>query len=506
MNERSLSRAALASGDIAVRHASPEPRTVEILQIGEGVFLRGFVDFMVDVANEKGVYAGGVAVAAPRRHERPPALLSQDGLYTVVLRGREGGRDVAERRVVTAVQTALDPYAQWDATLRLAASPALKFIVSNTTEAGIVDVAEPYDPAVCPESFPAKLAALLKARFDALGQASATGLVILPCELIEKNGATLRSIVLGHARRWGFDEAAIRWIGERCRFFDTLVDRIVPGFPKDEAERLFAEWGYRDPLAIVAEPFHLWVIEAPADVAEALPLAKAGANVVWTDDIRPYRERKVRLLNGTHTASALAAYLAGLDTVYQMIEDPLFKRLVERLALEELQPCVPLPEAERLDYARSVLERLGNPFIRHELISIAFNSVSKWRVRLLHPVKQAIAEGRGAPRLLACSLAALLWFYRGTMREGAYVGRRGKGEYPIRDEPAALAVMAEAWALEPAIGSGAVAARLMADARLWGEDLTKLGALATEALAAFELIERRGVRAAVEDRLAAAGD
>ena len=170
-----LSRAALMSGAIDARHASPSPRPIEILQIGEGVFLRAFVDWMVDVANEKGVYAGGVAVAAPRRHERPPALVTQDCLYTVLLRGREGGRDISERRIVTTVQTALDPYAQWSEMLRLAASPALKFLVSNTTEAGIVDAPEAYDPAVCPDSFPAKVAALLKARFDALGGLGCAG-------------------------------------------------------------------------------------------------------------------------------------------------------------------------------------------------------------------------------------------------------------------------------------------------------------------------------------------
>ena len=500
-----LSRAALTGGAIVGRHAEPAARPIEILQIGEGVFLRGFVDWMVDVANEMGIYGGGVAVAAPRRHERPPALRAQDGLYTVLLRGRENGADVAARRIVTTVQAALDPYAQWGEMLRLAASPALKFLVSNTTEAGIVDVREAYDAAACPDSFPAKVAALLKARFDRLGGPAAPGLIVLPCELIENNGATLRWIVLEHAQRWGFDADCVAWIEGRCRFFDTLVDRIVPGFPREEAESLFAEWGYRDPLAIVAEPFHLWVIEAPADVAEALPLASAGANVVWADDIRPYRERKVRLLNGTHTASALAAFLAGLDTVGEMVADPQFSRALNRLVFDEIAPYVPLPEAERLGYARSVLERFANPFIRHELISIAFNSVSKWRVRILPTIRDALADGKTAPPLLAFSLAALLWFYRGRKEGDGFAGRRAIGDYPIRDEPPVLAIMAEAWALEPAIGSGAVAARLMTDARLWGADLTQVGNLAADALATIEAIERRGVRAALENRLASDG-
>jgi len=231
-----LSRAALAEIDVA--HASPSPRPIEILQIGEGVFMRGFVDWMVDVANEKGVFRGGVAVAAPRRHPHPPPLAAQDCLYTVLLRGRVGGVDVAERRVVTAVQAALDPYAQWDALLQLAGSRELRFVVSNTTEAGIADVPERYDRNLCPTSFPAKAAAILKARYDALGGGEAPGLVFLPCELIEANGATLRCIVLEHARRWEFDPAFADWVAEKNRFLDTLVDRIVSGYPATEAEAL----------------------------------------------------------------------------------------------------------------------------------------------------------------------------------------------------------------------------------------------------------------------------
>lgn len=500
-----LTRAALESGAVQAAHTPLGPRPIEILQIGEGVFMRGFVDWMVDVANGKGVYAGAVAVAAPRRHDRPPALRAQESLYTVLLRGRVDGADVVERRVVTTIRAALDPYAEWDEMRRIAASPALKFLVSNTTEAGIVDVAEPYEPAVCPDGFPAKLAALLKARFDALGGENAPGLVVLPCELIENNGAALRRIVLEHANRWGFEPAAVRWIRERCRFYDTLVDRIVPGYPKDEAERLFAEWGYEDPLAIAAEPFHIWVIEAPADVAEALPLHKAGLNVVWTDDIKPYRERKVRLLNGTHTASALAAFLAGLDTVGEMVADPLFSRVVKRLAFDEIAPCVLLPEAERLEYARSVLERFANPYIRHELISIAFNSVSKWRVRLLPAVRDALAAGRGTPSLIAFSLAALVRFYQGRPQGEGFVGERAKGPYPIGDEPQVLAILRETAALEPVVGAAAVAARLIADPRLWGEDLMQVGNLGMEALAAYEAIERLGMRAALAERLAAVG-
>ena len=497
-----LSRAVLAEGQIDVAHASPSPRPIEILQIGEGVFLRGFVDWMVDVANEKGVFRGGVAVAAPRRHPHPPPLAAQDCLYTVLLRGRVGGVDVAERRVVTAVQAALDPYAQWDALLQLAGSRELRFVVSNTTEAGIADVPERYDRNLCPTSFPAKAAAILKARYDALGGGEAPGLVFLPCELIEANGATLRCIVLEHARRWEFDPAFADWVAEKNRFLDTLVDRIVSGYPAMEAEALFAEWGYRDPLAIVAEPFHLWVIEG--DIAAELPLAEAGLNVIVTDDLKPYRDRKLHILNGAHTATALAAFLAGLDTVEEMVNDPLFSRALETLLFDEIAPRVRLPDADR--YAESVLERFNNPFIRHELISISLNSVSKWRVRILPTVKDAVAGGAGAPPLLAFSLAALMWFYRGRIEGDAYLGSRDKGgDYPIRDDSQILGIMADRWGSAESGDAGEIAMLLMADARLWGENLISVGSLGTQARAAIEAIERRGVRAALETLLPVTG-
>ena len=242
---KSLSRRALASGELAFPHAPLVERPVRVLQIGDGVFLRGFVDWMIDVANAKGVLSMSVAVATARPHSAPPALAAQDGLYTVDLRGRLGGADIVDARVVSAVAAALDPHRQWNEMRRLAASPDLRFVVSNTTEAGLVDVVEPYASDVCPPSFPGKAAALSKARYDALGGDDAPGLVFLPCELIEANGAALKRFVLAHAERWGFAPSFAAWVETRCKFLDTLVDRIVPGFPKDEAEALFAAWGYR---------------------------------------------------------------------------------------------------------------------------------------------------------------------------------------------------------------------------------------------------------------------
>ena len=274
----------------------------------------------------------------------------------------------------------------------------------------------------------------------------------------------------------------------------------MPGFPAAEAEALFTRWGYRDPLAVAAEPFHLWVIEGPAGIAAELPLAEAGLNVVWTGDLKPYRERKVRLLNGAHTAIALAAFLAGLDTVRETVEDTLFARYLHALLFDDIAPYVPLPDRERRAYAETVAERFANPFLRHELISIALNSLSKWRVRILPTVKDAVAARRGAPPNLAFSLAALFRFYRGRLEGGAYLGARERGDYPLRDDPAALAAFASIWA-EAGSGAASAASRLLRETRLWGEDLSTIAGLEPETRAAAAAIERLGVRGALEERL-----
>ena len=494
-----LTRRALSTSLDGVAHADPVPRPIKVLQIGDGVFLRAFVDWMIDVANEKGIFDGGVAIAKARQGGLSHAFEAQENLYTVLLRGRVDGREVVDRRIVSTVQLMLDPHEQWGRFLKIAASPDLRFVVSNTTEAGIVDVAEPFDPDLCPTSFPAKVAELLWARWSALGP-DAPGLVFLPCELIEANGATLRRIVLDQARCSRLDAAFVAWIEANNVFADTLVDRIVPGFPATEKEALFRQWGYEDPLAVAAEPFHVWVIEGPKAIAAELPLDKAGLNVVWTDDLTPYRTQKVRILNGGHTSTALAAYLAGLDTVEELTKDPQFATLLSRVLFDEIAPQVPLPDPARRTYAATVLERFANPFIRHELLSIAVNSVSKWRVRVLPTVEDWVAKGKPTPDGLAFSLAALLWFYRGERQADGEVGRRKRGSYPIRDEAHVLDVMASAWVAYAPGEATAIARRLIAEQKLWGRDLTTVSDLADKVEKAIAAIEEFGVLGAL-DRL-----
>lgn len=492
-----LNRSNLAEGKLNVEaSAASSLKPVGILQIGDGNFLRAFADWMIDVANGAGLMNGQVTIAQPLPRGVAGLMNAQDNLYTVLLRGVQNGVAMESRRVISCVKNTLDPYAQWGAMLAAAQDPALRFVISNTTEAGIAYADEALVDDQCPANFPAKVTALLLARFKALGGTAASGLVFLPCELIEANGSKLRKYVLQFAEAWKLPAEFVAWVSEHNVFCNTLVDRIVPGFPADEAEALYAQLGYRDPLLVAAEPFLLWVIEGPAELAEELPLHKAGLDVVWTSDLQPYRTRKVRILNGAHTASSLAAYSAGLDTVKSMTEDPVVSKYLNQVMFDEIVPFVPLPDAERRAYAATIMERFANPHIRHELISIALNSVSKWQVRVLPTVKDYVAKHGKAPTGLSFSLAALLNFYHGKFVEGGeYVGQRQGQTYPIRDGADLLAIMNAAW--QGAGDVSQVVSTLLADVRLWGEDLTKVAGLAEQTANSLARIKAVGVKEAM---------
>jgi tagaturonate reductase len=495
-----LNRDTLNAGKIGVDYSKPTTgKPVRILQIGDGNFLRAFVDWLVDVTNGAGLFNGRVTIAQPLARGIADMLNAQDGLYTVLLRGVQGGKTAEFRRVVSCVDKALNPYSQWGEMLACAQDPSLRFVVSNTTEAGIAYVEEAFTPEACQQSFPAKVAALLYARFQKLGGTEATGLVFLPCELIEANGTNLRRYVLQHAEAWKLPTAFVAWVKDHNYFCNTLVDRIVPGFPAAEAESIYASLGYTDPLLVTAEPFLLWVIEGPKVLSEEIPLHKAGLDVVWTDDMKPYRTRKVRILNGAHTASSLGAYCAGLDTVQQMTEHAVVSKFLNRVMFDEIVPFVPLPDAERRAYADTIMERFANPHIRHELISIALNSVSKWQVRVLPTVKDFVKDHGKVPVGLAFSLAALLNFYHGKFNAaGEFNGERNGQSYPIRDNPEILSVMAEAWRgwtngsdLAPLVRS------LLGDARLWGEDLNQVVGLTEQVTRGLTSIKLQGVAVAM---------
>ncbi len=470
-----------------------------VVQFGEGNFLRSFVDWMIDAMNGRGLFGGHVVVVQPIERGTVDVLNAQDGLYTLILRGLQGGQVVEQRQVITAISRGIDPYRDWNGFLAVAEQPELRFAVSNTTEAGIAYVDEQRPSHGCPASFPAKVTAFLYRRFGRFRGDPAKGIVFLPCELIDRNGAQLRACVLRHAAAWNLGPEFTGWVSEHNRFLNTLVDRIVPGYPHEEATALAEQLGYEDRLLAAGEIFHIWVIEGDAQVAKELPLTQAGLNVVWTSDLQPFRTRKVRILNGAHTMMALAAFLAGLDTVRECVEDPVLGPYVRRGVFDEILPLLTLPAQDTRAFADDVMERLANPFIKHNLISIALNSVSKYRVRVLPSLLEyRTAYGR-VPPALTFSLAALLAFYRGTeIRDGALAGTRGNGPYVVKDDAPVLGAFAEQWsAFDQHRDADALSRAVLARTDFWGEDLSALPDLVEAVSLHLSRILQGGVRQAL---------
>jgi tagaturonate reductase len=455
--------------------------TEKVIQFGEGNFLRGFVDWMIHRLNTEGLFNGSVVIVQPLATGQIPQLNAQDGLYTVALRGLQNGTVVEETELVSSVSRGINPYTDYASFLKCAHEPALRYIVSNTTEAGIAcDAAEkPTDQP--PRSFPGKLTALMYERYRTFKGAADKGYVMLPCELIERNGDNLRRCVLQTARAWHLPLSFIEWIEKHNVFCNTLVDRIVTGYPKDEAAAFAQKLGYEDQLLNTGELFHAWVIEGPASLANELPFDRVGLNVVWTDNVTPYRDRKVRILNGAHTMTVLAAYLSGKDTVKECLDDPLFASYLRRGLSDEIIPTLDLPRADLESFAAAVCERFANPFVKHFLLSIALNSVSKFTARVLPSLKEYQLRRGTLPKRLTFSLAALLAFYRGTeLREGALIGKRNGQDYLIKDSPAVLESFAAAWKKYDGspTSTATLVANILSQSSLWHEELTAIPGLA----------------------------
>lgn len=450
-----------------------------MIQFGEGNFMRAFVDWQLQQMNNQGLFQGSAVLVQPLDQGLGDMLKEQDYLYTVLLNGILDQETVNSREIITSVSRIINPYQNYETFLALAESDDLEFITSNTTEAGIAYHPDDKRDSVPHKSFPAKLAALLLRRFE-LGK---KGFIIIPCELIDRNGEKLREIVLRYAEEWQTGEDFITWVKEENTFCCSLVDRIVPGYPRDKAKELEQELGYLDKLMVTAEPFLFWVIEGPAEVKERLPLAQAGLNVVVTPDMTPYRERKVHLLNGPHTAMVSLGLLAGLVTVEDVMNDPAFSKYVDIQMKQELLPMLDLPEQELLQYAEAVQERFKNPFIRHELTSIYLNSISKFKTRLLPVLIRYQQERNQLPKLTVLALAALLFGYQG-------------GRLPRQDGPEVLAAFDQAAAKPESFLND-----ILADASLWGEDLRAIPGLTEQLQADLKSLETIGSRSALQQAI-----
>lgn len=465
-------------------------RKVKIMQFGEGNFLRAFVEWILQDLNDKGAINANVVLVQPMPFGRVKELADQDGLYTLRLEGIDGGKKVKNSQVINVVGDCLNPFAEYEKFLAYGKSEDLQIVISNTTEAGITVDPTDTDFTVCPKSYPGKLLALLKARYDHYNGDKNRGLAIIPCELIDNNGDELKRCLNELAEINKMDKKFVEWLNTANHFTSTLVDRIVPGYPKNEIEEIQKETGYIDHNVVKGEIFHLWVLKKEAYIQEVLPADKTGLNVIFADDIKPYKQRKVKILNGSHTAMVPVAYLCGIDTVGESVNDPTIGKFVREFVFEEVNPTIALPQDQMTAFANSVIERYQNPFIRHELMSIALNSTTKFKTRLLPTLTDYVKIKGTLPKRLLFAYSALVVFHN---------GKRGDADIALNDDPAYLAKWKELWT-----NFNGDYKKLAHDALAWKEawdmDMNTIHPEITATVAKYlEAIQTKGMRAAVEE-------
>lgn len=448
----------------------------KVLQFGEGNFLRAFVDWMIDKANRDGIYRGSIVLCQPIAQGLKDMINAQDGVYTLAMRGAENGQPVENIEVITSVSRCINPYENYEDLMEIARSADLEVVVSNTTEAGIAYHEGDRLTDRPPVSFPAKVTAFLYERYKAFNGDPQKGLLFLPVELIDNNGAELKRIVLKYAEEWELGQEFTEWVNTANEFTSTLVDRIVTGYPRDEISYFEEKLGYKDNIIDTSELFNLWVIEGDKKWADKLPVHKTDANVIWTDDVKPYKKRKVRILNGAHTSTVLAAYLAGFDIVGDFMKDDTVRTFMNDVIYKEVIPTLDLPKEELESFAAAVNDRFANPYIKHNLLDIALNSCSKFNARCLPSLLGYVEEKGKLPKCLTFSLAAFIKFYQGEWKDGVYTGTRKDGtQYPLRDDEAVIRFFADAWAENDAEKT---AESVLSNKDFWsGKDLTEVPGL-----------------------------
>lgn len=462
--------------------------TERILQFGEGNFLRAFANWMIHEMNKKANFNGGVVVIQPIEQGLIQLLNDQDGLYTLYLNGIKNGKSISEHEIIDCIQRGINPYKNHADYMATAENPDLRFIISNTTEAGISYNADDRLNDAPQKSFPGKLTALLYKRFQAFNGASDKGLIIIPCELIDRNGDNLKKIILQYAGDWNLGDAFVKWINEDTIFCNTLVDRIVPGHPKDKMYAITEELGYKDNLVVEAEQFHLWVIESPQSIKDEFPTETCGLNVVFTDNMEPYRTRKVRILNGAHTSLVPVAYLYGIDRVRESIEDKVVGKFLSNTLFNNICPTLDLPEKEISQFSNDVLDRFRNPYLEHELMSISLNSISKYKTRVLPSVLEYIQRKNEFPANLIFSLASLIVFYKGN-RNGTPIA--------LKDSQEVLDFFKSLW--QGTNNYDKISHKVLSNIDFWGTDLTQITGLQEEIAIHLESILSRGMKTAIEE-------
>jgi tagaturonate reductase len=464
-------------------------RPERIIQFGEGNFLRAFADWIVFNMNEKTDFNGSIVVVQPIENGQSEALNRQDCLYHVNLQGLDGGVSVNRLTLIDAISRALNPYTDYEAFLKLAEQPEMRFIISNTTEAGIA-----FDPTCNPtdtpaSSYPGKLVQLLYHRFKTFNGDKTKGFIIFPCELIFLNGHKLKEIIYRYIEHWKLGETFKTWFTEACGVYATLVDRIVPGLPpRKDLAAIREQTGYADHLVVQAEIFHLWVIEAPQAIAKEFPADKAQLNVLFVPSEAPYHERKVTLLNGPHTVLSPVAFLSGIDTVRHACQHETIGKYIRRVMFEELMATLNLPKDELEKFANDVLDRFNNPYVDHQVTSIMLNSFPKYETRDLPGLKTCLKRKGELPKGLVLGLAAMITYYKG--------GKRADGtEITPNDAPEILELLTSLWATG---STRQVAEGVLAAQSVWKEDLNRIPGLTDMVSGYLDDIREQGMLATVK--------
>ncbi len=486
--------------------ATPIKREERVLQFGEGNFLRAFVDWQIDIANEKTDFDSNVVIVQPLKNGLSKMINDQNGLYTTITRGIRDNEIVEDYRIVNSVSRCINVYDEFDKYMEMSRSETLKFVISNTTEAGISYVANCKLEDAPAESFPAKVTQFLFSRFSYFNK-KGHGLIFIPCELIEKNGDNLHKIIIRYSKEWNLGEDFISWVNNECIFTNSLVDRIVTGYPRNDASSICEKIGYQDNLLDTAELFHLWVIETKKEnlekLKESFPLDKAGLNVIFTDDMSFYRTRKVRILNGVHTMMVLAAHLYGIKTVDEALENETIFKFIQDGLFNEIIESMNGDKEMLIDYANDVLNRFRNPFLNHQVLAISLNSTSKFKTRDLPSVISFIKKYNQAPITLSFSLASLIRFYKGENVENRSMkGFYNNSEYLIKDDESTLHFFEDLYKkydLNKAEDRKVIVNKVLSKTEWWTVDLTTLANLEELVLNSFDSICEKGMKVAIEE-------
>lgn len=463
---------------------SQEKLPIKIVQFGGGNFMRGFTDYVIDKLNKEAGFNAGIVNVQPTPGGSVHKLEEQDNLYTLFSRGIKKGEIIDTKQVISAIQKSINPYTNYDEFLALAKEEELEFIFSNTTETGIAYDESENNYAGPHKNFPAKLTVLLHERFKHFNGAADKGLRIIPCELIEDNAFALKEIILKYAQLWNLDSNFAQWIEQNNYFHNTLVDRIVPGYPKDDVQTYEDQLDYEDQMMVVSETFLLFVIQEAGNLNEKIPFDTIDEQILVVDDIQPYRLRKVRILNGGHTLMLAPAILSGKETVKESIDDVFIGKFLSETIFNEVNPTLGLDETELKDFAEEVFDRFRNPFIKHYQASIALYFVSKFKVRILPSLLKYVEINQRLPLNLTFSLASLIRFYQGSFGEKAL---------PINDEEAIVARFKEIWANED---YEKVAELALSETTFWDTDLTKVNGLKDSVAKALWEIDHNDIETA----------